>query len=208
MRFKHGIEWIIGLLAIFGLVGWTQINKKPVINSNNYREGLVQSGYLTIGIQGTYPPFSYFKNGKLEGFEPDLAKNVAKQIGLKPKFVPTKWDSLIAGLGSRQYDIILDDITPTKAREETYSFSTPYLYSRYVLISNQGVNGLSTLAEVKNKKLVEAIGRTEQQIAEKWNADVVPEGDLQTGLSLVRQERADGEITAQQAYIQYAKKIQ
>ena len=72
-------------------------------SSSQVNSELKQKGELTIGLEGTYSPFSYRKDGKLTGFEVDLGKAVAKEMGLKAKFVPSKWDSLVAGLGSGLY---------------------------------------------------------------------------------------------------------
>ncbi|MGO3548730.1 MAG: transporter substrate-binding domain-containing protein, partial [Paucilactobacillus nenjiangensis] len=59
---------------------------------------LKTKGTLTVGLEGTYAPYSYREDGKLKGFEVELARDVAKKMGYKVKFVPTKWDSLIAGV--------------------------------------------------------------------------------------------------------------
>ncbi|WP_336206444.1 transporter substrate-binding domain-containing protein, partial [Leuconostoc suionicum] len=44
----------------------------------------ITSGTLTIGLEGTYAPFSYRQNGKLTGFEIELSTKIAKKLGLKP----------------------------------------------------------------------------------------------------------------------------
>src|SRR5699024_9555887 len=74
---------------------------------------LKQKGSLTIGLEGTCAPYSYRKDGKLTGFEVELGKDIAKQMGLKAKFVPTKWDGLIEGVNTGKYDIVLNNITVT-----------------------------------------------------------------------------------------------
>ncbi|MDN6704506.1 MAG: transporter substrate-binding domain-containing protein, partial [Lactiplantibacillus plantarum] len=74
-------------------------------SKGGYTSELKQSKQLTIGLEGTYAPYSYRQGGKLTGFEVDLGKAVAKKMNLKANFVPTKWDSLIAGLGSSKYDV-------------------------------------------------------------------------------------------------------
>ena len=51
-------------------------------SSSQVNSELKQKGELTIGLEGTYSPFSYRKNGKLTGFEVDLGKAVAKEMGL------------------------------------------------------------------------------------------------------------------------------
>ena len=113
-------------------------------NASSYKDDLITKDQLTIGLEGTYKPYSYRSNGKLTGFEVDLGKALAKQLGVKVKFIPTKWDSLIAGVGSSKYDVVLNNITKTPERKKVYIFSNPYIYSRYALISAKN-NKISSL---------------------------------------------------------------
>ena len=48
-------------------------------------------GAIKVGLEGTYPPFNYQdENGKLTGFEVELAEALAKELGVKAEFQPTK----------------------------------------------------------------------------------------------------------------------
>ena len=85
------IALIIVIVAVFSIATRHTSQKSETLTS----------GTLTIGLEGTYAPFSYRQNGKLTGFEVELSTKIAKKLGLKPKYVQTKWDSLIAGLGAK-----------------------------------------------------------------------------------------------------------
>ena len=76
-------------------------NRKNATQKDAFQSELKTKGKLTIGLEGTYAPYSYRKNGKLTGFEVEMGRAVAKKMGVKADFVPTKWDSLVAGLGSQ-----------------------------------------------------------------------------------------------------------
>src|SRR4051812_48055602 len=68
---------------------------------------LLTPGVLTVATEGTYPPFSMKPdNGELDGLEIRVMKEVAKRIGVEYKPVLTKWDSILVGLMSDQYDVI------------------------------------------------------------------------------------------------------
>lgn len=58
----------------------------------------------------------------MTGFEVELGKQLAKEMGLKAKFVPTKWDGLIAGLDTGKYDVVLNNVTITKERKRKIPF--------------------------------------------------------------------------------------
>ena len=84
----------ISIVLVATLLSFTTV--LPAINahaaSSEVNSELVHKGQLTIGTEGTFNPYSFRKNGKLTGFEVELGKAVAKKMGLKAKFVPTKWD--------------------------------------------------------------------------------------------------------------------
>ena len=125
---KKKLWFLLPLVALvtFTLTACTSASSDTSKNSDVTAE-LINKNELTIGLEGTYAPFSYRKDGKLEGFEVELGKALAKKIGVKAKFVPTQWDSLIAGLGSQKFDLVLNDISETPARKKVYNFTTPYM---------------------------------------------------------------------------------
>ncbi|MFD1430301.1 transporter substrate-binding domain-containing protein [Lacticaseibacillus mingshuiensis] len=166
---------------------------------------LVSKGKLTVGLEGTYAPYSYRANGKLTGFEVDLSKAIAKKLGLTADFKPTKWDSLIQGVGSGRFDISLNNITETPERAKAYSFSTPYVYSRYVLITKKGNKDITKIADIKGKKTADATGSDNEALAKKFGATVVPSQEFTTSLQLVKDGRADATINAVSAWSTYAK---
>ncbi|MCP0887583.1 transporter substrate-binding domain-containing protein [Ligilactobacillus sp. WILCCON 0076] len=169
-----------------------------------YSGNLVNKSELTIGLEGTYKPYSYRANGKLTGFEVDLGKALAKQLGLKAKFVPTKWDSLIAGVGASKYDVVLNNITETAERKKNYIFSNPYIYSRYALITPKKAK-ITNINKIKNKTFAEGTGTNNAILAKKYGAKIVSSGEFSTSLSLIRQGRVDGTINSAEAYYAYAK---
>ena len=91
-------NWIYGLIIAVIVVlggGYSVHHNRAVKADNSDKTSLVKKGTLTIGLEGTYAPFSYRQDGKLKGFEVDLAKKVAEKSDLQAKFVPTAWDGLI-----------------------------------------------------------------------------------------------------------------
>lgn len=173
--------------------------------SSTVNSELTNKGELTIGVEGTYSPYSYRKNGKLTGFEVDLGKDIAKQMGLKAKFVPTKWDSLIAGLGSQKYDVVMNDITQTPERAKSYNFSTPYIKSRYALIvpTNSSIKNLN---DIKEKKVVAGTGTNNADVVKKYHGNLTPNGDFSSALAMVKQGRAQATVNSREAWYAYGKK--
>ncbi|MFH7315025.1 transporter substrate-binding domain-containing protein [Weissella cibaria] len=83
-------------------------------------------------MEGGFAPFSFrTKSGKLSGFEVALAKDVAKQLKLKPVFVQTKFDSLISGLDTKKYDVVYNDRLHLSAKKPTPLGANTYSRSRF-----------------------------------------------------------------------------
>lgn len=70
-----------------------------------------QRGVLRIGTEGTYSPNSYHdESGELVGFDVEVARGVAEQLGVKAEFVEAEWDSLFAGMDSGRVDTVINEV--------------------------------------------------------------------------------------------------
>lgn len=200
MKFWKKLMLTAAAVAVSTVVGTAGVHAA----SSSVNAELNHKGELTIGLEGTYSPYSYRKNGKLTGFEVDLGKAIAKQMGLKAKFVPTKWDSLVAGLGSQKYDVVMNDITQTPERAKKYNFSTPYIKSRFALIVPKG-SSIKNLNDIKGKKVAAGTGTNNAQVVKKYHGDLTPNGDFSSSLAMVKQHRAAATVNSREAYYAYAK---
>ena len=197
--------WKKALLTIVALTVGTSAGITSVsAASSAINSELVHKGELTIGLEGTYSPYSYRKNNKLTGFEVDLGKAVAKKMGLKANFVPTKWDSLIAGLGSGKFDVVMNNITQTPERAKQYNFSTPYIKSRFALIVPTDSN-IKSLKNIKGKKIIAGTGTNNANVVKKYKGSLTPNGDFASSLDMIKQGRAAGTVNSREAWYAYSK---
>jgi cystine transport system substrate-binding protein len=201
MKFWKKVLLTVAALTVGTSVGITSIHAA----SSAVNAELTNKGKLTIGLEGTYSPYSYRKDNKLTGFEVDLGKAVAKKMGLKANFVPTKWDSLIAGLGSGKYDVVMNNIIQTPERAKQYNFSTPYIKSRYALIVPTNSN-IKNLKGIKGKKIVAGTGTNNADVVKKYKGNLTPNGDFSSALDMVKQGRAAGTVNSREAWYSYSKK--
>lgn len=136
------------------------------------------SGTLKVGLEGTYPPFSFVDNdGKLAGFEVDFSEALAKELGVKAKLQPTKWDGILAALESKRLDVVINQVTISEERKKKYDFSTPYTISgiqALTLKKNEG--SIKTAADLAGKKVGVGLGTNYEQ----WLKDNVPKAIIKT----------------------------
>ncbi|WP_409021923.1 transporter substrate-binding domain-containing protein [Dellaglioa sp. P0083] len=163
-------------------------------------------GTLTIGLEGTYRPYSYHdSNNKLTGFEVDLGKQLAKKMDLTPKFIESKWDSLVAGLDANKYDVVLNNVGVTKERQDKYNFTSPYIYSKSILVVKKNNSSIKTIKDIKGKKMAQTVTSENGADAERLGADVVSTDDFANTISLILDGRADGTINSNDAVYSYLK---
>lgn len=136
------------------------------------------SGTLNVGLEGTYPPFSFVdENGKLTGFEVELSEALAKELGVKAKIQPTKWDGILAALESKRLDVVVNQVTISEERKKKYDFSTPYTVSGIqALTRKQDAGSIKTAQDLAGKKVGVGLGTNYEQ----WLKANVPAAVVKT----------------------------
>ncbi|QDQ89249.1 transporter substrate-binding domain-containing protein [Alcaligenaceae bacterium SJ-26] len=82
---------------------------------------------LRVAIDPTYEPFTYkTPDGQPAGFDVDIANALCDQLQRKCVFVEQVWDSMIAGLQSRKYDVIISSMSITDERKRVVDFTDRY----------------------------------------------------------------------------------
>ena len=94
---------------------------------------------IKIGIEGSYPPFSYMNPDKsLGGFEPDLAKLFCEQVELKCEIVQVEFDALIPSLNTKKIDAILASMSITDQRKQAINFTQKYYQTPAKFVAAKG----------------------------------------------------------------------
>nr|6Y16_A Chain A, Amino acid ABC transporter, periplasmic amino acid-binding protein,Amino acid ABC transporter, periplasmic amino acid-binding protein [Thermotoga maritima MSB8]6Y16_B Chain B, Amino acid ABC transporter, periplasmic amino acid-binding protein,Amino acid ABC transporter, periplasmic amino acid-binding protein [Thermotoga maritima MSB8] len=84
-------------------------------------------GYLLVGLSADFPPFEFVdENGNIVGFDVDLAKEIARRLGVELKIVDMTFDGLIPSLLTKKIDVIISGMTITEERKKVVAFSDPY----------------------------------------------------------------------------------
>lgn len=82
---------------------------------------------ITIATEGAYEPWNFTgPDGKLAGFEIDLANNLCERMKIKCAIVAQDWDGLIPALKAKKFDAIMASMIVTPKRLEAIAFSVPY----------------------------------------------------------------------------------
>lgn len=95
-----------------------------------------KNGQITVGVSMLAPWVMKNKQGKLIGFEIDIANQLANDIGVKVRFKQYQWNQLIPALEKGEIDIIASGLSITPKRALEINFSNPYSSSGYSLVTN------------------------------------------------------------------------
>ena len=140
-------------------------------------EKIQKQGVIRVGMSTFVPWAMKDKQGNLAGFEIDVAKKLARDMGVKIEFVPTAWSGIIPALLTGKFDVIIGGMGITPKRNLKVNFTIPYDYSGMSMVAHKArAKGFSSLADFNKKEVSIALrlGTTAEQAARKYmpNADL------------------------------------
>jgi ABC-type amino acid transport substrate-binding protein len=123
-----------------------------------------ERGEITIGVKFDVPPFG-FKNpqtNRVEGFDVDLGRFIAEELGVEPKFIEAISDNRIPFLERGTVDLILSTMTINAERDQEIDFSEPYYIARGRILVPKGsdIRGIEDLA---GNSVCTALGSTYEE---------------------------------------------
>ena len=129
------------------------------------------SGELRIGCEAAYVPFTYRQDGKIVGYDVELAEALCKSLGVKPNFIDTAWAGVIPSLYAKKFDVIMSSMSYTKERLERVAFSIPYAEaSQALLVRAADAATIKSGADLNGKTVAVKLGSPGQILQERINA--------------------------------------
>ena len=171
-------------------------------NAESKLQTIKKNGELRVGTTGDWDPMSMKDpaTNKYKGFDIDVMRELAKDMGVKVKFVPAEWKTIVAGITADRYDISTS-VTKTPKRAEVAGFTTTYYkYATVPLVLKKNLKKFPTWESLNksNVKIATTLGTSQEEKAKEF----FPKSKLQSVEAPARdfQEvlagRADGNITS------------
>ena len=136
-------------------------------NAQNTLEQIRQRGELVIATDPTYAPFEYMENGKLQGFDVDIANEIGKTLGVKVRWVAMEWAGVLGALETRKVDAVLAGVTITDERKKNIGFSRPYFLSGQAVVRRKGDTRINSEKDLLDKRVAVLSETTGQFAVEK-----------------------------------------
>lgn len=160
---------------------------------------------VKVGTEGVYPPFSYrdAESNELTGFDVEVTEAVAEEAGWEVEWVEAPFDALFPALDSDRIDVIANQVTITGEREARYLFSTPYTYSRGVIVTRTDTDDITTLEDLEGRTTAQTTSSNWAQVARDAGAKVEYVQDFGPGVELLIQGRVDAIVNDNIAVLDY-----
>ncbi len=130
--------WTAALLAVGALVGAAQARDWSTVR---------------IGVDATYKPFTFkTPDGKLTGFDVDIADALCAEMKAKCSYVESSWEGIIPGLRANKFDAIISSMSITEDRKKAVDFSDKYYQTPTAVIAKVGaIDG--SVASLKGRRV-------------------------------------------------------
>jgi polar amino acid transport system substrate-binding protein len=152
---KRFITISLAVLTIFSisLTSCSKAVKNDGSGKDTSLETIKAKGKLVLGLDDAFPPMGY-RNEKNEivGYDIDLAKEVAKRLGVELILQPIDWNAKEQELNTGKIDCIWNGFTITEERAKNMAFTKPYLKNAQVLVVKKSAP-YQTLADLKGKTI-------------------------------------------------------
>ncbi len=110
---------------------------------------------VRVGVEGNYPPFSKLgADGKLAGFDIDIALALCAEMKAQCTLVQQEWDGMMPALNAKKFDMIVASMTITDERKKAAEFSDPYYNVASRFIAKAGAFKDFSPASFKGRKII------------------------------------------------------
>jgi polar amino acid transport system substrate-binding protein len=118
-------------------------------------------------------PFTFRKDGKIVGYDIDLADVLCEDLGVKPEIIDTAWTGVIPSLYAKKFDMIMTSLSYTAERMQKVGYSIPYAEaSQAMLIRATDVGTIKSTDDLVGKVVATKLGTPSELVAKKIEADL------------------------------------
>jgi polar amino acid transport system substrate-binding protein len=124
---------------------------------------------LKFAVCADYPPFEYYENGKIVGFDIDLARALVEKLGQDAIFEDMQLTAMLASVDNGFSDAAISALAATKDRLQNYDFSARYYDESFATVYKKE-HPIATQAQLSSAKIVCQLGSS----MEIWLKNNVP----------------------------------
>ncbi len=168
-------KFVLCLLAVsvFVLTGCSKKEEKSDLLAT-----IKKRGELIVGVKYDSKPFGFVENGKLQGYDIDIAHLMAKRLlGNENlvRFVEVTPSNRISKLNSGEVDMLIATLTITPKRLEVVDFSVPYFYTGQAIMIRRGTS-IKTVGDLNGRRVIIILGTTGERNLRYFAPEAILQG--------------------------------
>ena len=173
---------VLGAVLV-GLLSVTSANAGDVLDK------IMSSKTLKVATDANWPPQSFINDeNEMDGFDVDVAREIAKRLGAEIEFITPSWDIITAGNWNGRWDMHVGSMTPTKQRAKILSFPAVYYYTPAAAAVHKS-SKISTVSGLSGKNIGTGTGTTFELYLQKsltMDAEGAPAFDFQIDDAVIK----------------------
>lgn len=167
---------IVAMVCFLGLFAGVLLSacSKPTEEDTSLSK-VEEAKTLVVATSGTLYPSSYYNDeNELVGYDVDVAKEVAKRLGVEITFKEYNVDGQVSSLTRGEADFAANDFGLTDERAEKFSLSTPIKYSfDSMIVRKSDDSGIASLEDLDGKKAAGEPNTSYMRLAESYGTELV-----------------------------------
>ncbi|WP_407389927.1 transporter substrate-binding domain-containing protein [Carnobacterium jeotgali] len=160
-------KWMLaGIAAVALFVSACGTSTKEDANSSeggDLLKSVQDAGVLKVGVMGTYQPYNFLNEDKeMDGFDVDIAKEIAKGLDVDVDFISQEFSGMIAGLQTGKFDMVASQMTITDDRKKEMLFSDPYITNQVKVIVTEDNDEITSVEDFPGKDIGVGLGTNDE----------------------------------------------
>ncbi|MFA9421234.1 MAG: transporter substrate-binding domain-containing protein [Gammaproteobacteria bacterium] len=141
-------------VVLIGLLSFSTAQAGEVLDS------IMAKKTIMVATDANWPPQSFINDkNEMDGFDVDVAREIARRLGVEIEFITPSWDIITAGNWNGRWDMHVGSMTPTKVRAEKLAFPAVYYYTPAAVAVHKS-SSISSVAGLSGKKVGTGTGTT------------------------------------------------
>lgn len=138
-------------------------------------DSIMSKKTIKVATDANWPPQSFINDkNQMDGFDVDVAREIANRLGVEIEFITPSWDIITAGNWNGRWDMHVGSMTPTKVRAEKLSFPAVYYYTPAAVAVHKN-SSMSKVSDLSGKRVGTGTGTTFELYLQK-NLTIDAEG--------------------------------
>ena len=145
---------VLAVLVVAGILTWEGRQRPP----DRYLDAVKSRGTLRVGLDPSYPPFESLRDDRYVGYDIDLAKAIAGDLGVQVEFKPLALDTQYDALASQKVDVLISALPFVYERQKEVRYSQPYYQAGQVIVVRTTGSETKSANDLQGKRVGVELG--------------------------------------------------